>query len=122
VVTALGYEYAGIFASDDALADQLIAAGCATGDRLWRFPMGERYDKLLASPIADMKNVAGREASSIIAAQFIRRFVDKDVAWAHLDISGTAWAEADGHLWARGATGFGVRLLDQFIADNHERR
>ena len=120
MVISLGHEYAGMFANDDELADQLQAAGEASGNKLWRFPLSPAYDKLIDSPIADMKNVGPREAGSITAAQFLKRYVGEGVAWAHLDIAGMAWADKDGAVAAKGATGYGVRLLDRFIADNFE--
>ncbi|MFD1950576.1 leucyl aminopeptidase [Sphingomonas arantia] len=120
MIVALGHEYGGLFANDDALAEQLLAAGTASGDPLWRFPLGDAYDKLIDSPIADMKNVGPRPGGSITAAQFIRRFVDKDVRWAHLDIAGMVWAAKPGTLHDKGATGYGVRLLDRFVRDNFE--
>jgi leucyl aminopeptidase len=121
MIVALGYEYGGIFANDDALSDQLIAAGKAVGEKLWPFPLGDSYDKLIDSPIADMKNIGPREAGSITAAQFLKRFVDDGVKWAHLDIAGMVWANKPSHLYDKGATGYGVRLLDRFVADNLER-
>ncbi|WP_332817588.1 leucyl aminopeptidase [Sphingopyxis sp.] len=120
MVISLGHEYAGMFANDDDLAADLLAAGDASGNKLWRFPLSPAYDKLIDSPIADMKNIGPREGGSITAAQFLKRFVDEGVAWAHLDIAGMAWADKDGSVWAKGATGYGVRLLDRYIADNHE--
>ncbi|MDO9370270.1 MAG: leucyl aminopeptidase [Sphingopyxis sp.] len=120
MVISLGHEYAGIFANDDALAAGLVAAGEASNNKLWRFPLSSAYDKLIDSPIADMKNIGPREGGSITAAQFLKRFVEDGVAWAHLDIAGMAWADKDGPVWAKGATGYGVRLLDRYIADNHE--
>jgi len=120
MIVSLGHEHGGVFANDDALAAQLIAAGSAVGDPLWRMPMGEAYDKLIDSPIADMKNVGPREGGSITAAQFIARFIKPGVKWAHLDIAGMVWAAKDGPLWAKGATGYGVRLLEKFVADNFE--
>ncbi|OWQ95278.1 leucyl aminopeptidase [Sphingopyxis witflariensis] len=120
MVISLGHEYAGVFANDDGLAAQLIAAGDTSNNRLWRFPLSPAYDKLIDSPIADMKNIGPREGGSITAAQFLKRYVDEGVIWAHLDIAGTAWADKDGPVWAKGATGYGVRLLDRFIAENHE--
>ncbi|WP_447931323.1 leucyl aminopeptidase [Sphingopyxis fribergensis] len=120
MVISLGHEYAGIFANDDALATDLIAAGEASNNKLWRFPLSPAYDKLIDSPIADMKNIGPREGGSITAAQFLKRFVGDGVAWAHLDIAGMAWADKDGPVWAKGATGYGVRLLDRYIAANHE--
>jgi len=121
MVISLGHEYAGIFANDDALAASLVTAGEESGDKLWRQPLGEAYDRLIDSPIADMKNVGPREAGSITAAQFIKRFVDDGVAWAHLDIAGMAWANKAGTTYDKGATGYGVRLLDQYIADVVEK-
>jgi len=121
MIIALGNEHGGLFANDDALADQLLAAGKAAGDPLWRFPLGDAYNKLIDSPIADMKNIGGRGAGSITAAQFIQRFVEDGVKWAHLDIAGMVWADKPSPTWDKGATGFGVRLLDRFIADNFEK-
>lgn len=121
MIVALGSEHGGIFANDDALADQLLAAGRATGDLLWRFPLSPAYDKLIDSPIADMKNVGPRGAGSITAAQFIQRFVDAGVTWAHLDIAGMVWADKAGPNYDKGATGYGVRLLDRFVADIFEK-
>ena len=92
ILISLGHEQAGIFSNDDALAGKLIAAGDTSGDKLWRMPLGAAYDKLIDSPIADMKNVGPREGGSITAAQFIQRYVDKGRPWAHLDIAGMAWA------------------------------
>lgn len=120
MIISLGSEYGGLFANDDGLADQLLAAGKASGDQLWRFPLGDAYNKLIDSPIADMKNVGPRGAGSITAAQFIQRFVDEGVKWAHLDIAGMVWADKDGATWGKGATGYGVRVLDRFVADNFE--
>ncbi len=121
MIISLGHEYGGMFANDDGLAAQLQAAGAAAGDPLWRMPLGEAYNKLIDSPIADMKNVGPREGGSITAAQFIQRFIDDGVKWAHLDIAGMVWASKAGTVWDKGATGYGVRLLDRFIADNYER-
>ncbi len=120
MIVSLGHEHGGIFANDDALATQLVSAGSAVGDPLWRMPLGEAYNKLIDSPIADMKNVGPREGGSITAAQFIQRFIDEGVAWAHLDIAGMVWASKPGPGWDKGATGYGVRLLDRYVADNHE--
>ncbi|MCW0198789.1 leucyl aminopeptidase [Sphingopyxis sp.] len=120
MVISLGHEYAGMFANDEALAANLLEAGEASGNKLWRFPLSPAYDKLIDSPIADMKNIGPREGGSITAAQFLKRFVNEGVAWAHLDIAGMAWADKDGPVYGKGATGYGVRLLDRFIADHHE--
>lgn len=120
MIIALGNEHGGCFANDDSLADQLLAAGKASGDLLWRFPLSDAYNKLIDSPIADMKNVGPRGAGSITAAQFIQRYVETGVRWAHLDIAGMVWADKPGATWDKGATGYGVRLLDRFVADNFE--
>lgn len=121
IITALGHEYAGLFSNDDALSEQLTRAGKNVGELLWRFPMGDAYDKDIDSPAADMKNIGARgEAGSITAAQFLLRFVKKGTPWAHLDIAGMAWQHKEKPLCPKGATAFGVRLLDQFIAENVE--
>ena len=117
IMVSLGHEYAGMFANDDLLASQLDAAGKTSGDKLWRMPIGPSYDKLIDSPIADMKNVGPRFGGSITAAQFLQRFIGEGVAWAHLDIAGTVWADKPGATHDKGATGFGVRLLDRYVRD-----
>jgi leucyl aminopeptidase len=116
---SLGLEIAGLFSNNDELAARLAAAGKAEGEELWRMPMGDRFDKLIDSPIADMKNIGGAFGGSITAAQFIQRFVNK-VPWAHLDIAGTAWAEEARGSTPKGASGFGVRLLNRLVADHYE--
>jgi leucyl aminopeptidase len=120
IIVSLGHEYGGIFTNDDGLAEALNAAGQATGEKLWRFPLSDAYDKLLDSPIADMKNIGPRYAGSITAAQFIKRFVEDGVKWAHLDIAGMVWADKPGATWDKGATGYGVRLIDRLVADKFE--
>ncbi|BBC98839.1 MULTISPECIES: leucyl aminopeptidase [Sphingobium] len=120
IIVSLGTEYAGIFSNDDGLAGDLIAAGQAAGDPLWRFPLSPAYDKLIDSPIADMKNIGPRFGGSITAAQFLKRFIEDGVKWAHLDIAGMVWADKPGATWDKGATGYGVRLIDRFVADKFE--
>ncbi len=120
IIMSLGHEYGGIFANDEALAEKLIVAGTASGDKLWRMPMGAPYDKLIDSPIADMKNVGPRNGGSITAAQFIQRYITKGTPWAHLDIAGMVWADKPGATWDKGATGYGVRLIDRYVRDNLE--
>jgi leucyl aminopeptidase len=115
IIISLGHEYGGMFSNDEALAAKLDAAGKDSGDKLWRFPIGAAYDKLIDSPIADMKNVGPRYGGSITAAQFLQRYIDKGVAWAHLDIAGMVWADKPGQTWDKGATGYGVRLLDRYV-------
>lgn len=117
MIIALGTEHGGLFSNDDALAGQLLKAGRETGDALWRFPLSPAYDKLIDSPIADMKNIGGKGAGSITAAQFLQRFVKDGTPWAHCDIAGMVWADKPGQTWGKGATGYGVRLMNQLIAD-----
>jgi len=117
MIISLGHEHGGLFSNDDTLAERLLAAGKASGDKMWRFPLGPAYDKLIDSQIADMKNVGPRFGGSITAAQFIQRFVDDGTPWAHLDIAGMVWADKPGQTWDKGATGFGVRLIDRFVRD-----
>ncbi|MEA2789408.1 MAG: leucyl aminopeptidase [Acetobacteraceae bacterium] len=119
IIIGLGHEYAGLFTNDDALCQRLSAAGEVTGERVWRMPLDEAYDKQIRSDIADMKNVGGRPGGSITAAQFIQRFVNGK-PWAHLDIAGMAWSTKDTAVIPKGATAFGVRLLDRLVADNYE--
>jgi len=120
VIVALGHEYAGIFSNNDDLTKNLIAAGDAVGERLWRLPLGEAYDRDIDSDAADVKNIGGaRVAGSTIGAQFLARFVN-DVPWAHLDIAGVAWSKKDMPTVPKGATAFGVRLLDRLVADHYE--
>lgn len=122
VLIALGHEYAGLFANDDALSDQLTAAGKETGELLWRLPLNDAWDKQIDTPQADMKNISGgREAGSAIGAHFLKRFIKKNVKWAHLDIAGMAWTNKDRVSTPRGASAFGVRLLDQYVTDNWEK-
>ncbi len=120
IVVSLGNQYAGLFSNNDALAKKLTAAGEKSGEKLWRFPMGEAYDKQINSEIADMQNIGNEKgAGSITAAQFLKRFVN-DVPWAHLDIAGMAWTKKDLDLTPKGATGFGIRLLNQLVEDYYE--
>jgi leucyl aminopeptidase len=120
IIVALGHEHAGLFSNDDELAARIQAAGQATGEACWRMPLGDAYDKQIKSDIADMKNVGGgRAGGSITAAQFIQRFVQKK-PWAHLDIAGTAWSGKDAPTTPKGATAFGVRLLDRMVAEHYE--
>jgi leucyl aminopeptidase len=123
IVVALGTYQAGLFSNNDELAARLVAAGKAVDENLWRMPLGEKYDKDINSDIADMKNVGkGREAGSVTAAQFLQRFVN-DVPWAHLDIAGMAWMKnGDSPTVPKGATGYGVRLLDRLVHDHYEAK
>lgn len=121
IVISLAHEHAGLFSNDDALADQLFAAGQSAGETVWRLPLGDYYDNMLKSKFADMRNIGGRAGGSITAAQFLKRFVKDGMPWAHLDIAGVAWREgekpATDPSWA---SGFGPRLLNRWIADTFE--
>ncbi|MEJ0019235.1 MAG: leucyl aminopeptidase [Acetobacteraceae bacterium] len=119
MIVALGHEYAGMFSNDDALAQKLFSVGQSTDEKVWRFPLDDAYDRLIRSDIADMKNIGGRPAGSISAAQFIQRFVNK-TPWVHLDIAGVAWSSKDSPCVPKGATAFGVRLLDRLVAEHYE--
>jgi len=118
IIIGLGHEHAGLFCNDDELAERLHRAGQDSAEKVWRLPMGEDYDKQIKSDIADMKNVGGRPAGSITAAQFLARFID-NTKWAHLDIAGMAWSTKEKPTVPKGATGFGVRLLNRFVADHY---
>ncbi|HXY98733.1 MAG TPA: leucyl aminopeptidase [Stellaceae bacterium] len=121
IIIALGGEYAGLFSNNDELAERLVAAGAAVGEKLWRLPLSEPYDRLMDSDAADVKNISGgRDAGSIVAAQFLQRFVN-NVPWAHLDIAGTTWSKKDAATVPKGATAFGVRLLERLIAEHYEQ-
>lgn len=119
IMVALGLHRAGLFSNDDTLAGQLYTAGEATGEKLWRMPLGAEYDKMIDSKNADMKNIGGRNGGSITAAQFLKRFVG-DTPWAHLDVAGTAIGAPTNEYSQSWASGFGVRLLDRLVRDNFE--
>jgi len=122
VMVALGKEHAGLFSNNDELSERLTTAGKETGEKLWRLPLGPKYDKLIDSKVADIKNTGGRWGGSISAAQFLQRFVKESTPWAHLDIAGTAMASGDSDINRSWGSGFGVRLLDRLIRDHYERR
>jgi leucyl aminopeptidase len=119
IIISLGHEHAGLFSNNDELAEKLAAVGRMTGEKLWRMPMDDAYDKLLKSEIADMKNVGGRPGGSVTAAQFLQRFVDGK-PWAHLDIAGMAWSAKAAPCVPKGATAYGVWLLDRLVAQYYE--
>jgi leucyl aminopeptidase len=122
VIIALGHEYAGIFCNDSDFARDLIKAGKDMGEELWRMPLNDAWDKAIDSPAADMKNISGgRDAGSAIGAHFLKRFIKDGVKWAHLDIAGVAWANKDRMSVPKGASAFGVRLLDRYVAENWEK-
>jgi leucyl aminopeptidase len=120
MVVALGHENTGVFSNDDTLCNALLKAARAEGEGAWRMPMGDGYDALLKSRIADMKNVTGREGGAITAAQFLQRFVKPGLPWCHLDIAGTASVKTDTAFAPKGATGWGVMTLDRLIRDMFE--
>jgi len=119
MMVALGQEYAGIFSNNDMLCERLSLAGAQVDELVWRMPLSKGFDKMIDSKIADMKNIGGKYGGSITAAQFLQRFVN-DVPWVHIDIAGTAWKTEASDVADSGATGYGVRLLDQFIRNNYE--
>ncbi len=121
IIISLGTSRAGLFSNDDKLAERLFKTGQKVGEEVWRLPLAEIYDKQINSDIADMQNIGkDREAGSITAAQFLQRFIMKDTPWAHLDIAGVAWTKKDHDITPKGATAFGVRLLNQLVADYYE--
>ncbi len=119
IMVALGSEIAGLFSNNDELALRLGAAGEASGEKVWRMPLGAAYDKMIDSKFADMKNAGGRHGGSITAAQFLQRFI-KDTPWAHLDVAGTAMGSAPSDINQSWGSGWGVRLLDRLITDSYE--
>jgi leucyl aminopeptidase len=122
ILIALGLEHAGLFSNDDKLANRIQEAGSEVGEPVWRLPLSEAYDKMLKSKIADMKNISGvTHAGSIVAAQFLQRFIDK-TPWAHLDIAGVAWQDGEQKPLSPGwGVGWGVRILDRLVADHYEK-
>jgi leucyl aminopeptidase len=120
ILIALGQEYAGLFSNDDKLADRLTEAGKVTGELVWRMPLAPYYDKMIDSRFADMKNTGGRFGGSITAAQFLQRYVGK-TPWAHLDIAGTGMAAHNTEIGDSWGPGWGVRLLNEFIAAHYEK-
>ena len=120
IIIALGHENSGVFSNSDDLSASLLKAAGAEGEGAWRLPMGDAYDALLKSAKADMKNIGGRAAGSITAAQFLQRFVKEGTPWAHIDIAGTAQTATETTFAPKGATGWGVMALNRLIADNYE--
>ncbi|WP_212524692.1 leucyl aminopeptidase [Actibacterium sp. MT2.3-13A] len=120
IIIGLGHEMAGVFSNDDALCDAFLKAAKAEGEGAWRLPLAPAYDEQLKSPIADMKNVGGRPAGSITAAQFLQRFVKEGCPWIHIDIAGVASVKSETTLAPKGATGWGVIALDRLVRDRFE--
>ncbi|WP_174299599.1 leucyl aminopeptidase [Caulobacter sp. S45] len=120
IIVSLGHDYAGLFSNDDALSESLLSASGASGEPLWRMPLHGGYEKQIESMIADVKNIGGRPAGSITAALFLQKFVN-GLPWAHLDIASVAWKKPSSDpTIPDGASGFGVRLLNQLVADRYE--
>ncbi len=116
IMVALGQHYAGLFCNDEILADKLYKSGLETNEKVWRMPLHDDFDKELNSPFVDLKNIgAGRYGGSVTAAQFLQRFVPKNTKWAHLDIAGTTWKNSGDVMNNKGATGFGLTLIADFI-------
>jgi leucyl aminopeptidase len=120
IMIALGKEYAGLFANDDKLAGDLMSASKATGEKLWRMPLDKAFHRMIDGKTADIKNIGGRWAGSCTAAAFLERFI-KDTPWAHLDVAGTAMDSGRSDINTSWGSGWGVRLLDRFVADHHEK-
>ncbi len=120
IMVALGQEHAGLFSNDDELAARLSVVGAATGEAVWRMPLGPAYDKMIDSKFADVKNTGGRNGGAITAAQFLKRFVN-DTPWAHLDIAGTGMNSPASEINQSWGSGWGVRLLDRLVAEYYER-
>jgi leucyl aminopeptidase len=119
ILVALAQEHAGLFSNNDELAERLAAVGKATGETVWRMPLGAAYDKMIDSKVADMKNSAGRHGGSITAAQFLQRHVN-DTPWAHLDIAGTGMGSPSSEVNRSWGSGWGVRLLDRLVVEHYE--
>ena len=120
MIIALGNFKAGLFSNDDGLSEQLLDAAEAVGEGLWRMPLSKEYDDLIKSQLADMKNVGGRAAGSITAAQFLQRFIEDGTPWAHIDIAGVTLAKEAKPLHPKGASGWGVATLNRMVRDNFE--
>lgn len=121
IMVALGKEYAGLYASDDELAEKLLSSSATTGEKIWRMPLDKAYDKLIDSKTADMKNIGGRWGGACTAAQFIKRFVKDDTPWVHIDLAGTAMDGARNDVNPSWGSGWGVRLLNQLVVDHYEK-
>ncbi len=120
IIIGLGHENAGVFSNNDTFCNAFLKAAGAEDEGAWRMPLGKPYDDQLKSRVADMKNVGGRPAGSITAAQFLQRFVKEETPWIHLDIAGVASVAAETSYAPKGATGWGVRALSRFVQDNFE--
>ena len=122
IIVGLGYENAGVFSNDDEFCNSFLKAAGNENEGAWRMPLGPAYDKKLKSRLADMKNVGGRDAGAITAAQFIKRFIKKDMPWIHLDIAGVAHTKSESTYAPSGATGWGVMSLNRLVSDEFEEK
>lgn len=120
IIIGLGHENAGVFSNDDAFCNAFLDAAKAEDEGAWRMPLGKAYDDMLKSRVADMKNIGGRPAGSVTAAQFLQRFVKEGTPWIHLDIAGVASLKSETPLAPKGATGWGVAALNRLVADQYE--
>ncbi|WP_425043926.1 leucyl aminopeptidase [Primorskyibacter sp. S87] len=120
IIIGLGHENAGVFSNEDSFCNAFLKAAGAEGEGAWRMPLGKAYDDMLKSRIADMKNVGGRPAGSVTAAQFLQRFVKDGTPWIHLDIAGVASVKSETDYAPKGATGWGVMALDRLVRDRFE--
>jgi leucyl aminopeptidase len=121
IVISLGEEYAGLFSNNDDLSNKIFGISKKIGEKVWRLPLNENYNKLMDSTVADVQNINySGGAGSITAAQFLQRFIINKTPWAHLDIAGMAFSKKASSLNPKGATGFGVRLLNKLIAEHYE--
>lgn len=121
IIVALGHEMAGTFSNEDTLANDLFKAGEKVGERVWRLPLDPSYNKLIDSTVADVRNTSIAGAGSITAAEFLQRFVNK-TTWCHIDIAGVTWTPSDTPLSGKNPTGFGIRLLDEWVHRFHESK
>lgn len=121
IMVALGKEFAGLYCNDEKLAADLTACAKVTGEKVWRMPLDKAFDKMIDSRFADMKNMGGRWGGSNTAAAFLQRFIEKDMPWAHLDIAGTGMDGSRSDINTSWGPGWGIRLLDKYVADFHEK-
>jgi leucyl aminopeptidase len=121
MIFALGHHYCGFMSNDDTLAETLLALGKSSGEPLWRMPLDDLYKKQLKSEVADLKNTGGKPAGCITAAEYLHHFVG-DTPWAHLDIAGTAWNYTEKAYVPKGPSGFGVRILIDFVRQWQPKR
>ena len=121
IIVSLGEEYAGLFSNNDDLSNKIFEVSKKIGEKVWRLPLNENYNKLMDSTVADVQNINySGGAGSITAAQFLQRFIINKTPWAHLDIAGMAFSKKASNLNPKGATGFGVRLLNKLIEEHYE--